>query len=166
MVWMASIFKARSLELLDTDNKGVSTNRALKAYKEITRKAEALVIIKEISGDVYEVERGGGGKRGVVKLPQITLGQVDMDNAKYNAISEELVNGECTCRTYQEYLTPYMHGIAAIRWISRNPINYFYRVFGFGIYQEIYQQPIQTVNTEGIEPQKDMKPPKLWQGRK
>jgi hypothetical protein len=61
MVWMASIFKARSLELLDTDNKGASTNGALKAYKEIARKAEALVVVKEISGGVYEVERGGGG---------------------------------------------------------------------------------------------------------
>lgn len=102
----------------------------------------------------------------MVKLPQITLGQADMDDAKYNAISEELVNGECTCGAYQEYLTPCTHGIAAIRWIGRNPIDYFYRVFGFDIYQEIYQQPIQTINAEGIEPQKDMKPPELWQGRK
>jgi hypothetical protein len=63
-----SIFKVHNLELLDINNKKISTNGVLKIYKKITRKTEILVVIKEISGDIYEIEKGRGGKREMVKF--------------------------------------------------------------------------------------------------
>jgi hypothetical protein len=56
------------LELLDINNKKISINKILKIYKKITKKIEILIIIKKISDNIYKIEKGGGGKRGMVKF--------------------------------------------------------------------------------------------------
>lgn len=63
----------------------------------------------------------------------------------------KLQDASCSCRKYQDYLSPCSHAIACIQYIGQDTFQYFTRYYNWDVSKRIYETPIPLVTIQGLK---------------
>lgn len=119
---------------------------AWKSYKYREENARKYKV--EPSSDTVFLVTTPHGHRRIVRLPTRTS-----DGQMLHPLSS------CECRLFQEYVAPCSHAIAAIKFIEKEPLDYFFETYTRDYYRKIYRRAIEPVNITDLKATPWIEPP-------